>query len=562
MALGDFIKRLLMQIGDFIGGLSSARKVAFGFSALVILGGIIFLFRWAGTTTYQPLMTNLNPEDSASVIRLLREKHVPFQVDPTGKAIEIPPEYIHDLRLELATQGMPQSSTVGYELFDQQSLGTTSYVQKVNYKRALEGELTRTISALRGVKRARVHLATPKTSTFVEDQKKSTASVVLELEPGITLNEKQIYGVGHLVASAVEGLEVSDVVIVESNGKVLSKNSRDPLVAVTADQVDFGRKIEEDYENRVVSLLEPVVGAAKVVARVTADVDFSQISETQTIYDGDATAVRSSMKDSMSMNGTRPGPGIAGARANTPGQDPNAPPAITSNTNKGKEINNYAVPQTVIQTKRPSGKVTKISVAVVVDGKEVRTKNEQGEVQAKVEPWTPEQLSEFEKIVSGALGLDKKRGDSLEVRNMAFQRRDVEESERLLAESDARAYRKRLLVLGVIGLMIVMFFLFVVRPFIKWLTENTIESVDSFLPQTIEELERIQKSSKLPGMEEIVPELPDKIDPEKVEGEMIKEKIITLVDANPHKAAMILREWVRAKVEKSEEGKKGDGKSA
>ncbi len=542
----EYLKRVFTQIYDFLGSLSPARKVAVAATAITIIAGVSALFMWAGDNSYKPLMTNLNPEDSANIIRVVRETQVPFRVEDGGRVISVPPEELDRLRIELATRGLPQSSVVGYEVFDKQTLGTTSFVQKVNQKRALEGELMRTIGSIKGVRRSRVHLAMPSKSTFVEDQKKPTASVVLDLEPGVRLSEKQIYGVGTLVARAVEGMEVSDVVIVDSLGKTLSNNPSDPLAAATATQLDFRQKVEQDLEKRIEAMLSRVVGEGRVVARVSAEIDFSQVSETQTTYDADGAAIRSVRKDSKSMEGSRPGPqGPAGAAANTPGRDPAADLAqVRTDTKINDETTNYEIPQTVRRTVKPAWSVQKLSVAVVVDGKPVKATDENGAVLSKTEPWSPEKLKEFEDIVARAVGIDTKRGDTLEIKNMEFTREDFDEAQRLLAETERKSYVYNLAIYGVVGLIIVLFFMFVVRPFIKWLTENTIDSVDTFLPQTIEELERMQKNATLPGMEDVVPTMPDTMDPEKVEGEMIKEKIITLVDANPHKAALILKDWL------------------
>ena len=238
-----YLKKVFFQIDEFIKGLNPVKKVAMALTLAGIIIGMTALFFWAGDTSYSPLMTNLNPEDATNIIRVLRDKRIPFKVDPTGKNIAIPSERMYDLRLELATMGLPQSSVVGYEVFDKQTLGTTSFVQKVNQKRALEGELMRTINTINGVKRSRVHLAIPQKSTFVEDQKKPTASVVLDVDPSTALTEKQVFGIGNLVARAVEGMEVSDVVIVDSNGKTLSKNASDSLSAATANQLDFQQKV-------------------------------------------------------------------------------------------------------------------------------------------------------------------------------------------------------------------------------------------------------------------------------------------------------------------------------
>jgi len=222
--VSEYFQKMTTQVGNFLGELSAKRKITVALTGVAIVFGIVYVFMWAAKTTFQPLMTNLSNEDSARVIRILREKRIPFKVDDGGRTVSVPPESLYDVRFELATMGLPESSVVGYEVFDQTTLGTTSFVQKVNEKRAREGELMRTINTIKGVKRSRVHLVIPQRSPFVESQKKPTAAVVLDMEIGAKLTEKQVYGVQNLVARSVEGLEVADVMITSSTGKILSKN--------------------------------------------------------------------------------------------------------------------------------------------------------------------------------------------------------------------------------------------------------------------------------------------------------------------------------------------------
>ncbi len=549
--MAEYLKKVVKQINDFFMSLSIGRRIALIVTGFAITVGIVGMFIWAGQKNFQPIMSNLSPEDSANVIRILRDKGIPFKVDRGGSSIEVPPENMDELRLEIATLGLPESSFVGYEVFDKQSLGTTNFVQMVNRKRALEGELMRTIGAMKGIRKARVHLALPKKSAFIEDQKDATASVLLDLRPGVILEEKQILGIGNLVASAVEGLSAENVVIVNSAGKTLSKNVHDSTVAISANQLDYQRNVEREMEKRVEAILGPIVGEGRVVARVTAEIDFSRSSETQTLYDPDGSAIRSVQKNINAMEGKRPGPyGRPGAASNLPGQPGPETNTISQSTTKNKETVNYEIPKTIKQTTHSVGGVKKLSVAVVVDAKEVKETDKDGKVLSKSALWGPERIKEFESVVSRAVGLDPKRGDILEIKNMEFTRLDFEDAERQIEEAERRTYYKNLMVYILIGLIIAGFFLFVVRPFIKWVTENTIDSVDTFLPQTIEELERMQHGNGLPGLEDVVPDIPERIDPEKVEGEMIKEKVTTLVDANPQKAALILREWVRGESNK------------
>lgn len=576
----DFFNRIIKQIGEFLAGQSTEKKVAMSVTAVAIAAGVAGLFMWAGNRSYTPLMTNLSPEDSANVLRILREKNIPFKVDASGKNISVSPENIDQLRMDLAIQGMPQSSVVGYEVFDKTNLGQTSFVQKVNQKRALEGELMRTVNSIHGVRRSRILLAIPQKSTFVEDSKKPSASVVLDLEPGTVLNDKQVMGIGTLVARAVEGLDTNDVSIVDSLGKTLSKNSGDSVSQMTASQNDYKVTIEHEMERRVEDMMNRIVGDGHVVARVTADLDFSAVSEKQITYDQDGAAIRSQQHNNQSMEAFRPsgagsgGPLGAGAQANNPLNAniaavgaPGGGATKTTDTKVGGDITNYAVPETIKTTTHAPGSIKRLSVAVVVDGKMVKSKDKDGVVQSKVEAWAPEKLKEFESVIASAVGMDKKRGDSLEVKNMEFSQTDFTDAEALLAEREKKAYIQSLLLYAGMGMVIVLFFFMVVRPFIKWITDNTSDGVETFLPQTLEELEKLQKGSAgLPGLEDAVPGMAEQVDPEKIESEMVKEKVVTLVDANPQKAALILRDWLiipaSGSEKKAADDSKEKGKSA
>ena len=549
----DFMTRVTKQVDEFLKGLSLPKKIGMIVTGTVIIATMVALFGWAGNRTYQPLMSNLTAEDSTNVVRYLKDKNIPFRVDQGGRAISVSIDNLDVLRMELAMGGVIQSSTVGYEVFDKQSLGTPSFVQKVNQKRALEGEIMRTINSIHGVKRSRVHLAMPTKSAFVEDQKKSSASVVLDLEPGVTLNEKQIFGVSNLVARAVEGLDVADVVIIDSMGKTLSKNASDSLSAMTTSQMDYRSKLESDLEKRVESILSHVVGEGRVVARVSTDLDFSAVSETQTTFDQEGSAIRSKQKNDVSQEANKPlsQGGVPGAQSNTPlgsanGNGAGGPSSVKiSDTKNTNETVNYEVPSIVKKTTRSPGSIKKMTVAVVVDGQTVQTKNADGTIaSSKAEPWSAEKLKEFEGLVMNATGFDPKRGDTIELKTMEFKQTDFAEAESILAEKERKEYIKTLVAYFAVAVTIILFFLTVVRPFIRWITENTTDGVETFLPQTLEELEKANSGQLLPGMEDAMPSMPDQVDPEKIESEMVKEKIVALIDANPQKAALILREWV------------------
>lgn len=541
----NYFEKLLKQLSEFYLTLSPARRMAAAATSVAIFAIIIGLFFWAGKQGYSPLMANLNPEDSAQVIKLLREKNIPFQVEAGGRSISVAPEYVDQLRMDLAIAGMPESSVVGYELFDKNTLGQTAFLQKINQKRALEGELMRSIKSINGVRRSRVHLAIPQKSAFVEDQKKPTASVVLDLDPGVVLSDRQVLGIGNLVARAVEGMDVEDVAIVDSMGKTLSRNRTDSLGAMTSTQIEFKGLFEREIEKRVEEMLARVVGDGKVVAKVNADLDFSTVKEKKTSYDADGSAVVSTQVNTQSMEGSKPAPqGLPGAQSNLPTGVQNPPTAVKiSDTKVNNQVTNYNVPTTVVETAKGPGQLKRLSVAVVVDGKPVKTVKD-GVSQTKTEPWSEEKLKEFEAIIASAAGIDRKRGDTLEVKNMEFTSHDFSEAEAYLAEKEKKAYLKSLSLYALVGLIVMAFFFLVVRPFIRWITDNTTEGVETFLPQTLEELEKISKAGVLPGLEDAVPVMPDGVDPDKVESSMIREKIRGFVDSDPQKAAMILKDWL------------------
>ena len=522
--------------------------------------GICTLFYWASSTSYHTLVSNLAPEDSTAIIRYLREKRIPFIVDESGRNISVPPEKVYDLRLELASSGLAQTGVVGYEVFDKQSFGATSTVQRINEQRALEGELIRTINHLKGVERSRVHLAIPQKSAFMEDEKKPTASVILDLDPSYTPNEDQTRGIQRLVAAAVKGLEMNSVTIISNSGRQLSQNTDDPAAAFAAASLDYQRKFEQKLEAKVQSLLSTVVGEGKVVAKINADFDFSRVAETQTLFDGENSAVRSTNRDVDSMQGSRPMPGgQPGVKSMVPGAENQqaSNPVASNSTNRTQEVTNYEVPKTTRNTEKPMATLKRLSVSVMVDEPTVADAAAPGGI--KREPISKERLAEFQSIVANAVGWDKTRDPEIQVRSLAFFKEDLDAATRAAELQQRNKLIGQLAQWIAIGLIFSLFFLFVVRPFIKWVTENTVDSVEDFLPQTLEELEKVQARQVAQSLEDILPEIEEKVDPEKVQSEMLKEKVVSLVNDNPHKASQILHEWI---LEKPDDGKKDDSKTA
>lgn len=551
----DFLEKIYRNFKEFFNSLDASKKIGMVAISAFIISVLIGIIIWASKTRFEVLYT-ANKEDSKKIAVLLEENKIPYQLSKDGKVISIPEDMINEWRLKIATMGVNFSGTVGYEVFDKQSFGTTSFVQKVNKQRALEGELVKTIRYIRGVKRARVHLSIPESSPFVSEKKPPSASVVLELERGVSLTENEIKGVASLVSSSVDGMRPQHVVILDDRGKKLSENIGDEMTAYTANRVALEQKMNRSYEKQIEEILAKVVGNGKVVAKVSVNMDFTQSVTTETKFDQENAAVLSEVKNSQKLNGSRPSPqGIPGARSNLPGEQPQPGiPETRNNVDKELSTKNYNVPSRVTKSKRPTASIQSISAAVMIDGKKVPAMDEKGnpvldENGAQVtryEAWSEADLSNFSAIVASTIGVDERRGDKLTIKNMEFAQEDMASIEAMMRERENRELVKNIVKYLAVGLTMTLFFFLVVRPFIQWVTDNTVESVEDFLPRTLEELEKVQANQKLPGLEDALPQIEEKLNPEKIEGNMLREKIISLVEANPSKAAQILHEMIHS----------------
>lgn len=552
----DILEKIFRNFKEFFGGLDATKKLGFIIVSCMILAAMTGIVVWASKTRYDTLYTDLNKEDARKIAILLEEKKIPYQASNDGKTISIPEDMVGIWRLEIAKLGTSFSGTVGYEVFDKQSFGTTSFVQKVNKQRALEGELVKTIMYIQGVKRARVHITIPESSPFVAEKKAPSASVILELNNGVSLTPAEIKGVGSLVASSVEEMRAENVVILDDRGKKLSENIGDAMTAMTANRLALEAQLNQKYEKHIEEILTKVVGDGKVVAKVTVDLDFTESVATETKYDNENAAVVSEVKNAQNVNGSRPSPqGMVGARSNLPGEEPQpGVPETKNNVSKELTTRNFNVPTTVTQSRKPSANVKAISAAVMIDGKRIPVIGEDGVPQLdkngnaimKYEKWSEADLQNFSQIVASTLGTSEKRGDKLVIKNMEFAREDMSVADAMLKEQANRELIRNIVKYLAVGLTISLFFFLVVRPFIQWVTDNTIETVEDFLPRTLEELEKVQANQRLPGLEDALPQIEEKLNPEKIEGNMLREKIIALVENNPGKAAQIIHEMIHS----------------
>jgi flagellar M-ring protein FliF len=554
--LNSFLGQTFQNFLDFFKSLDMGRRLGLIALAALLVACISGILIWSSRTDYKVLYTDLTKDDSGTIARMLEEGKIPYQVKDDGKTLLVPEDYVEIWRLEIAKKGVNFTGTVGYEVFDKQAFGTTSFVQKINKQRALEGELVKTIMHIKGVTRARIHLSIPEHSPFVSERKPPSGSVVLDVERGVTMTPDEVKGIQSLVSSAVDGMRSHNVVVIDSRGKKLSENDGDQMSTETANRIALETKLNSQYEKKVEEILSRVIGEGKVIAKVALSMDFTEKLETQTSYDGENSAVYSEVRNEQKMVGVRPSPqGIPGARSNLPGETPQPGiPETRNDVDKSLVTRNFNVPTTVTKSKKPTAEIHNMTVAVMVDGKKVPVLakdgtpmvNEEGFPITKYQAWTEEELQNFQQIVSSSIGININRGDKLVIKNMEFAKEDLTEMDAVMRARENRELMKNITKYLMIGAVISLFFFMVVRPFIQWLTENSVESIEDFLPKTIEELEKIQAGQRLPGLEDVLPTLDDKLNPEKIEGNMIREKIIALVEANPGKAAQVVHEMIHA----------------
>lgn len=428
------MEQLLAQLTGFFRGLNAAQRIAFGAIALVTAGALALLVSLGGQPQYATLFANLDPADASKVVDALETQQVPHKLINAGTAIQVPAERVYELRIELASRGLPASGPIGFEAFDQTSLGSTPFQERVRFRRALEGELARTISQLDPVDWTRVHINMPDRKVFLREAARPSASVVVSLRAGHGLSSGEIQGIGHLVAGAVEGLTVDQVNIVDTRGRLLARaGTGDDEDVMAAEVLDVQRSLERRLASRAQELLDAALGSGTSVVTVAANLDRKRVEENQDRVNPAETAVLSeqvSEETRTEPGGTVSG-GVAGAAANVPGgAGEETSGGGTSREEITRTTTNFEVSRVRSRTVTPMGAVERLSIAVLVDGTyetpAVPAPAEGEEPPAEApqrvyKPRTPEELAQITEIVKRAVGFNEQRGDVIEVQNMAFQ---------------------------------------------------------------------------------------------------------------------------------------------
>ncbi len=416
------------------------QKVLMMIGVAAVVAVMAAVWMWGQQPDYRVLFSNFSDRDGGAIVAELEKMNVPYKYSDGGGAVLVPADRVHDARLKLAAQGLPKGGNVGFELMENQKLGSSQFVEQINFQRAMEGELARSIESVSAVQAARVHLAMPKDSVFVSEQKLATASVLLNLYPGRVLAPQQVSAIVHLVASSVPELPIKNVTIVDQNGNLLSDTSKAASTnGMDPSQIKYVQELQQSVVKRIESIITPIVGAENVRAEATADVDFSRSEQAVESYKPnqtpDAMAIRS-QQTSESLNSTGNPAGVPGALTNQPTAPSSAPIVAPANnaktapaplaplpTSTQKDATtNYEIDKTIQYVQQGVGGLKRLSVAVVVNYR--KTTNKSGKVEMK--PLTAAETEQITNLVKEAMGFNQARGDTLNVVNSAFARPEQE----------------------------------------------------------------------------------------------------------------------------------------
>ena len=544
--MNDFLRQLLDQTRSAWQRFSTMQRIIVVSVPLLLLIGLGYLLVEGTQPRYRTLYSNLNAKDAGVLVEKLKEGAVPYRIGQDGKALEVPEDKLYETRLSLASQNLPLGGGVGFEVFDKNTFGVTDFTQQVNYQRALEGELSRTISHLSEVQQARVHLVLPKPELYSAREKAATASVVIDLKSNASLKAEQVRGIVFLVSASVEGLDPKNVTLLDGHGNVLSDLIRDDLVEEalgatgaaggpvsggrlikqTNGQLEVQRRFEHELERRVSGMLDRVLGPNRAAVRVTAELKFDQVEENTETYEPVANnqgIARSSQRKVESFNGvgTMPG-GVPGTESNIPGYQSQYSTAGNSSYNKSEETVNFEVNKKIAKVVEAPGGVKRLSVAVMVDSLQ------------------PQQVDSIRTAVVAAAGLDMARGDQVAVENISFDTSERHASE--LAELQAsRTELWLILWKGVVVLLIVVFLLLFLRSILK-------PRVVRVQERLIREITRVGESEVGSTEEAAIPldqvGRPTEMALEEQRKAQLRQQVSKLAREKPKAIAMLIRRWL------------------
>ena len=551
-------------IAELIRQLGPVRLAALAATGIAVLGFFIFLSSRLSTGGMALLYGELDPQDSGQIIQTLQSKNIPYDIKAGGKQIFVPGDQVLQLRVSLAESGLPGGGSVGYEIFDNnQGIGTTNFVQNINLVRALEGELARTIGAMRNVRGARVHLVMPRRELFSREKQEASASVVLQVQGSSRLNNEQVQAIQHLIAAAVPSMDPQKISVLDDRGQLLARGNGDSASAAagTADEMRVG--FENRMRQAIIELLERTVGLNRVRAEITAEIDYDRVVENAEIFDPDSQVARSTQtvqeNENSSENDDQDTVTVQNNLPETEATAAGTGTSAASQVSRTEETVNFEITKTIRNRIKESGQIKRLSVAVLVDGKYVE--NDDGD---KVwQPRAADELAQLETLVKSAVGFNEQRGDSVEIVNMQFVKLEPLEFDDgsifLGISKEEFMQLAEILVLAVVGLLVI---LLVVRPVLTRLFESMPTALAGGPAGALGDQEGVALA-QLTGpeatadMAELLEEDEEEVEDESLLDQMIDinqvegrvrasslKQIGEIVDKHPEEAIAIVRNWM------------------
>ncbi|CAK6491844.1 Flagellar M-ring protein [Pantoea sp. Nvir] len=549
---------------DLIARLRANPRIPLIVAAAAAIAIVMALVLWAKAPDYRVLYNNLSDEDGGAIVTQLTQMNIPYRFADNGGALMVPAEKVHELRLRLAQQGLPKGGSVGFELLDQEKFGISQFSEQVNYQRALEGELARTIETLGPVKTARVHLAMPKPTLFVREQKSPSASVTLNLQPGRALDEGQIQAIVHMVSSSVAGLPPGNVTVVDQSGRLLTRSDSEGRDLNDA-QLKYTAEVEARYQQRIEAILNPILGQGNVHAQVTAQINFDKSEQTDEKYqpngNPNSTAIRSRQTSTSDQSGSPYPGGVPGALSNQPapantapvnapngqngqnaqnGQQNNANSSTTSTANSSVPTNsrrddtvNYELDRTIRHTKMNVGDVQRLSVAVVV--------NYRADDKGKAIALNEQQLKQVEALTREAMGYSQPRGDSVNVVNSEFTAADPISGD--LPFWQQQAFFDQMMNVGkwlLIALVAFILYRKMVRPQLMRKREAEKAAVEAAEQRAAAAQEEEAYSVQLSKDEQDA----ERKSNNRMSAEVMSQRIRDMSENDPRIVALVIREWM------------------
>ena len=533
--------------------LSNLRKLLLIFGTAAVIAVVVLAILWSRAPGFRVLYANTSDKDGGQIIQALEQMNIPYKLD-AGGLISVPSDRLYEIRLRLASQGLPKGASTGFELLDNQKFGISQFSEQVNYQRAIEGELTRSIESLSAVKTARIHLAVPKQTVFLREQQKPTVSVLLTLHPGRLLEPSQIAGIIHLVSSSIPNLPVKNVTVVDQDGNLLSLLPElNGGTALNQRQLKYVHQIESMLSERIQKILEPIVGVDNVKAEVTAQVSFAEVEETSESFKPNSSPNQAAIRSEQSAEG--PAKPTAAAAVGVPGALSNQPPGAavapitlpnfpgasgTTSSAQQKELTrNYEVDKTIKHLKQPLGSIQRLSVAVVVNYKRVN----QSDGGIKSEALSADELKQVENLVREAMGYNSERGDSIKVVNAAFADRVLDVAGKSIFQKLSEyliAHTTDIIKAGIIIVVMAYLLIGVLRPILRDVVRPKLEQArggeEGGVALTAEELAQSEAEAEVAAEAEanaLLAMFGDKI-----------QRAKHLAKSDPRMVAMVIREWL------------------